>query len=201
MRKVKIVSFFTAGDYQKEAERLAESFARFSLNAYVVQYPAMSWKEAVMRKPAFFLNMLSVHSDYSGILWTDADSEFMKIPDVSIFADADLGIHSWKRTPQGDTEYLTGTMYLANKPLVKSFLEEWVEATKRFDGGHTPEQQSLRLLLETGKWNERLKIVDPGPEWVWIFDDFEDRYNRNVPKELKRQPVVKHYQASRRLKT
>jgi len=190
------VAFYTEdGDgYEKEAERLIESFTSHNIEYAISKIKPMDWQDAVCWKPEFILGSLEHFESIDGILYVDADAEFMNQPDFRIFKDCHVAFHEFKRSPHHPTEILTGTLYFANTPLVKEFLEEWATETQKWRNTDTPEQCAWRAIWDG--WEKRLLKKDLPPEWVWIYDDFPRRYGNRNPDEI----VVKHYQASRRLR-
>tara|TARA_Y100000310_G_C20578374_1_gene761670 strand:+ start:365 stop:979 length:615 start_codon:yes stop_codon:yes gene_type:complete len=190
------VAFYTEdGDgYEKEVKRLTASFERCGIDHAVQKVSEMEWQEAVCWKPEFILTCLEHFESLDGILYVDADAEFMNEPDFGIFKDCHLAFHEFKRGPHHPVEVLTGTLYFANTPLVKEFLEEWATETQKWRNTDTPEQCAWKSIWKG--WENRLVSKPLPPEWVWIYDDFPRRYGDRNPDDI----VVKHYQASRRLR-
>ena len=127
--KVKVISFATSGAYMQEAERLLDSCKKFQLNVNLVEFSKeflATWNEAVVYKPTFIHDQLRIWSDYDGVLWTDADSEFASAPDWTfkdrpMFVHCDMAWHQFKRSTAHALENLTGTMFFATKPAVIAF--------------------------------------------------------------------------------
>lgn len=188
---IQVVAYFTAGAYAEEAARLRESLDELGMDYRL--YPLAgnhTWSSAVGWKPNFIAECLyNLPAEYAGILYTDADSVFKRIPAWEIFDPCDLAFHRFKRSPNHPLEYLTGTMYFKRTDAVIAFVDEWVKATPAYAGTFTPEQDSLKAVF--GKHKRELVYIDPGPELCWIWDDFPQIYG-------KRNPVVVHYQASRK---
>lgn len=197
--KVKTVAFYTLGPYADEAKKLLDSCDEHGVDVDLSAMPKplpstagwRDWHDVVTFKPKFILSMLQKHKDYDGILYTDADSRFVRPPDWSVFDSAHVSFHTFKRNAHTEPEFLSGTMYFANTPTVLEFVEHWAKVTPNFRYKFTPEQDSLKSIW--GHWGEVLIYKDPGPEWCWIFDDSIKIYGH-------RSPFVIHYQASRRLR-
>lgn len=193
--KIKIVSFATEGAYDVEADRLRESANRFGVDLNVVVYTREhlpTWQVAVKFKPRFIAEQLALWADeYDGILWTDADSEFVSAPDWTVFDGCHAAWHKFKRSKMHEEELLTGTMYFSASTLAKHLLHDWIEATENVGDCDTPEQRSLKAVMAEKR--ESFIVKDPGAAYCYVFDDFKEIYPGV-------EPVVLHRQASRRLK-
>jgi hypothetical protein len=203
-RRILISAYYTPGPYAREAMRLVRSIERLPtdrLAAHIVEVDHVTtWKKAVMWKPTFLLSTLLAYENCD-VLYVDADAEFLRVPDWSIFDGVDLSWHALRRHPSHDAEYLTGTMFLRNTPDVRAFVASWAKRTELYDWSDTPEQHSLRdewakgeALAPARRWSESLIWRDLPPELVFVFDDFVEIYPGVVP-------TILHHQASRRLKT
>lgn len=187
---MKVVSFATEGAYAAHGDRLRASCEKFGLDFNIVVYRRdflPDWQQAVLWKPKFILEQVRIWDEYDGLLWTDADSVFLRDPDFSVFENGDVGWHWFKRSVNHAREPLTGTMFFRPQQPVVDFIRVWSVSSELFRGKFTPEQDGLQLA-----WNRNvgLRHVDPGPEWCWIFDDFLALYGYRIS-------VVEHYQASR----
>lgn len=188
--RIKIVSFATVGPYDREADKLRESCKRLGLDLNVVVFSRdylPTWIDAVKFKPTFIAEQLSLWDNYDGILWTDADSEFVSAPDWTVFDGCHAAWHRFKRSKHHEPENLTGTMFFAQSVLTRHFLADWVEATAAESHRDTPEQRSLARTVERRR--ESFISKDPGPAWV-MFDDCA-----NLNPTVK--PIVVHRQCSR----
>ena len=190
--RVKVVSFATTGEYDREADRLRESAKRFNVDINVVTYSRdflPTWFDAVKFKPRFIAEQLALWSDdYSGVLWSDADSEFVAAPDWDTFDACHAAWHRFKRSKMHEEENLTGTMFFAPSTLTKHFLHDWIAATEAIGKCDTPEQRSLKAVMAERR--ESFIAKDMPASYVWIFDDFPALYPGV-------KPVVIHRQASR----
>jgi hypothetical protein len=154
--------------------------------------PFGSWLQGVMYKPQFILNALNEiqHLGYDGILWTDADSVFVrKVPWLEL-EGAQLGYTRFQWSPAHKNEILTGTMYFANDAKVRALVEEWVKITPNFKHSDTPEQDAFAVLM--GRWQGHVLLKNLSSEWATIND----------PEALKLYPkgsipIVMHNQYSR----
>lgn len=192
--KIKIISFYTP-NYAREAARLEASLNQFNLDYTLDQASFGSWHEAVSHKPKFimdFMNACLMGGQYTGILWTDADSEVMRQPDLEELGGCDAAWHRFQRSPKHGEEFLTGTIYFAVNSLSRAFVRKWAEVTAAQKHNDTPEQLALQEVYGMHR-NYPLVTRSLGPEWCYIFDD-----SKAIYPDVK--PVFQHYQASRRLK-
>ena len=191
---IALINFFTAGPYEREAVKMASTAAKCGIQeaAVLERGPFDSWKEAVCHKPKFIREMFDKYPKYDGYLWVDADARFTRQPPWQEFEDCHIGYHPFKRTSGHAEEILTGTLYFANTPTVRDFLDDWIEATPAFQHTDTPEQHSINQVL--GRWKGLLVEKRLGPEWCFIHDDMKTMHP-NI------DPIITHYQASRRLRS
>lgn len=187
----KIVSYATPS-YADEMLGLKATASELGLHVHDLAIHEMTWADAVCFKPNFIYDRVaSLESCYDGLLWTDADSRFRRMPDWDFFAGVDFSCHRFKRTPLCDPEFLSGTMYFGRGKNVLPFIADWISYTRLFTKSDTPEQRSLKIAFE--KWDSRLSFIDIGPSMCWVFDDFVRIYPGM-------SPTVEHFQASRRMR-
>lgn len=189
MVKVQVVGYYTP-TYKLVVQKLKDSCTKLGINAYI--HPMMDqggWTANVMAKPSFVLACLNLFKQADGIFYTDADSEFVSVPDWEQFGGCHISCHRFQRTNHHPTEYLTGSMFFANTPTTKQFVSEWTAATANRKFSATPEQDSFKDTIT--KWDERISWTNMDPSLVYIHDDFKTIY-----PEVK--PVILHYQASRK---
>lgn len=185
---LKIVAYYTNNYYYGKSIDLSHSLNKWGACYEIKKVTGpKTWQEAVSYKPRFVLDCLEASScDLIG--YTDADSRLLRaIPTGSITGD--VAYTPFKRSPHHPEETLTGTLFFRNTPEVKAFVQEWIEATPQWAGLDTPEQLSLKQVLE----HTSLNIQRLGPEWCFIFDDMREMF----PDA---QPIFEHYQASREYK-
>jgi len=169
------------------------------MDADVVPIVPLGWLGSVMYKPTFILNQLEKHPTRN-ILFVDADSEFLQLPDFQIFSGVDCSWMNFRRHPTHEIETLCGTLYFRNCPDVREFVKCWRDRTVNWGWSSTPEQGSLKAEWETGRpalpakrWSDLLIHRDLPPSLVFIHDDFQLLFP-NVT------PICLHHQASRRLR-
>lgn len=195
---VRVVAFYTNDAYAREARALHESLQAYALHYQTVHVAGLvTWAEAVMYKPRFILTCLR-EMQADAVFYTDADSEFRKKPDWSIFKDVDVSWSQFKRGMHHPVEHLTGSMFFRNTPEVRSFVEDWAQETSLpgYAARFTPEMDSLRVTWElktaTGPevWSKRLRYLDLPSAWV-CWDE-----RKEIDPSI--DPVIWHRQASRR---
>jgi hypothetical protein len=188
------VNYYSTDSYAAHAQKLKASCAKYDveLDQRPVK-PFRSWADGVCYKPKFISDCLNFYtaSTYDGILWTDADSVFVRHAPWGELEGVDIGATRFQRSPMHPNEVLTGTMYFAINEKVKQFVDQWYRATLKFRDNFTPEQDSMIQCLQT--WKGTVLFKDLGIEWCYIHDDFQPLF----PKAI---PVVKHFQASREFK-
>lgn len=189
---VLIAAFYTNDFYRNQASRLATSLDRLKISSYTLEkvLGCSTWNEAVSRKPAWIGEMLNHLDGYDGLFYTDADSEFIRMPDWEVMRGCDFAAVEWKRYPTSEPELLTGSCYFANNDRVRGFVDEWSKLTPKYKHTFTPEQRSLAEYFS--KPNpiafKRLPV-----EWCFIHDD-----HRSMYPDAKE--IILHHQASREYK-
>lgn len=184
-----VVAYFTLGTlYEIEAKRLIASLMRFNLSYHIQPIEDKgSWYLNTQYKPIFLKEMLDKFPGKS-IVYVDADAEFCRSPDLfnNLHArpDVNIGVHLLDHKKRGrlaNFEMLSGTIYLKNNKVVQDILSEW--ESKCSQGGQLWDQTALCEVLKTVPFQ-----VLP-EEYCMIFDYMSDIKN----------PVIKHYQASRKV--
>jgi hypothetical protein len=185
---LKIVAYYTNDFYYSKSIDLSHSLNKFGACYEIkkVQGPE-TWNEAVSYKPRFILDsLLSSSCQYLG--YTDCDSRLLRALPASDIT-GDVAYVPFKRNPHSTEEALTGTLFFKNTTPVKAFVMGWIDATTQWQGLDTPEQLSLKQVLE----HTNLNVQRLGPEWCFIFDDMREMYPDAAP-------IFEHYQASREYK-
>lgn len=203
MNWIAISAFTRNTPYELEAHRLRASLLTFGVPFVIYDYESQgSWKlnceyNDHIRRAAFdtFLG--------KNILWLDADAELMKYPDLFDDYGYDLGIykriHTEKQKEQTGADYHwdTGTMFMKNKPEVRKLVG--------ILGSINPVDNGAGWMLErfnkavndviAGVSESKLRIGTLPVTYSYIFDTKQ-------PEEVKYkvEVVIKHHQASRRLK-
>jgi hypothetical protein len=188
-----IISFYTADTlYQLEVQNLIASCEKFCLQANIEGVPSFgSWELNCAYKPFFILKKLEELK--SPVLWVDADGVFIRKPAFLPQFEADFATRI-----NGDVEehhpsrVISSTIYVNYTEQGIKIVQDWAQECRRqlIDPERKEEfwdQIALRNALSQAKG-----IIEPLPlAYVKIFDHPQDQ----VPN-----PVIVHYQASRRLK-
>lgn len=182
------VSFYTP-TYAGEAAELIRSLGVFGLGSDVRAVPDFgSWERNCGHKPEF---LAGLRVEYPGIplVWVDADARVIRRPELFDGLTADFAAH-WL----GSTELLSGTLYFADTRAGNELLSAWADACRK-----APGDWDQLVLQRTMHAVPGLTIEQLPPEYTWIDgggdpDISEHHYG-------KREPVIVHGQASRRLRT
>lgn len=193
---VLVTSYFSP-EYVFDVQKLFESCRRFSIPHKIQDVQAFdSWQDGVAFKPAWIYEQLCEIPEGSGLLWTDADSEFVRKPDFSVFNAIDIACCQFQWSKNHTVEFLTGTFFARHIPRVLDFVKRWMLATPTWRKTclDTPEQNSLRETYELQKNHPNaLRYLNLPKEWVWITPEFDTMYPNMAP-------LIRHHQASRRVR-
>ena len=183
-----VTAYFTIGTlYEIEARRLISSLAKFEIPYHVVPIENRGdWYLNTQFKPTFLKEMLKKFN--SSLVYVDVDAEFCQPPilfdELNARPDVNIGVHLLdhaKRGRQAAHEMLSGTIFLKNNLVVHDLVNRWVVACSK--GGQLWDQAALREVIGSMPF-----YVLP-EEYCTIFDYMSDVKN----------PVIKHYQASRKV--
>ena len=191
-----VVSYYTAKTpYRKEAARLEESMLQLTIPHHVAEVPNLGdWQKNTHFKAKFIRQMMDRFST-KDLIWVDADAVFHKYPvmfdnftagDKSLLGwNSDISVHfrNWKH---GKDELLSGTIFIRNNDLMKRVVDDWIRINKQ--NRSTWEQRNLARAI---KREPMIKVYPMPIEYCCIFDD--DRRQQI-------DPVIEHFQASRRLR-
>lgn len=174
------VSFATPA-YHLEACSLVQSLEVLGLPYHVAMVPSEGdWVDNCARKAEV---MLGLHGD-TPLCWVDADARVIRPPSLlgsQAMGAADVAWHTFEGHPA------SGTVWVAGGPAGHRFLKAWRQACEWNRG--TWDQR----LLETALVASGARHYELPPEYCFIYD----HSRRHWPDA---QPVIEHYQASRRLK-
>lgn len=191
--RIKAISYYSRDAYEAEAMKLRESAHKYSVEIDMLPMPPFgSWEQGVMFKPQYIANkLLEIKGlGYDGLLWTDADSVFVRKVPWSELEGAQLGYTRFQWSPNHKNEILTGTMYFANDDKVRVLVDEWVRMTPNFKSSFTPEQDAFAVLMD--RWKGLVFVKNLSSEWATINDpEAKKLYD---PKSI---PIVMHNQFSR----
>jgi len=181
MAKFIVVGYYTKGTgYQEEAKKLISSLERFNLPYDVQEIENLgSWQKNTHYKATFLRQMLEEHKE--NLVYLDVDAVVKKYPVLFDDMDADLAVHI-----RENIEPLSGTLYFANNKIVRDFLDDLILENKR-----NPEMHDEMIFGKVvNKWKGQLNIFYLPATYTQIFDLMANAG----------EPVISHYQASRKLK-
>lgn len=196
MNKWKIVSFYTP-NYQKVAKQyLPPSLNRLQLDNYILANVQLdNWYKATSYKATFIKDCLNNFD--TDIIWVDIDAIINSYPILfdTIPEEYDIAVHYFD--PQKFYNHLTnhkphvasGTVLFRNNIKTKNLVEEWITAIPNF----RLDQASLQFAIEN---NKEIKTYLLPHEYCYITT----LPNGNLPKIVLENPIISHYQASRRYK-
>ena len=175
-------SFYSGPGYAEEAQGLVESLEAFRLDYEVNELPdAGSWAWNCGRKAAYLLTCRAKHPGRP-LVWVDADARIVQRPTWFDTLDCDIAYHL-----RHGEELLSGTLYFGATDGASDLLERW-----QVECQYHPDEWDQRVLDRVLKENPDRWREDVLPaSYVSIFD----------APEMNREPaVIRHRQASRRLK-
>lgn len=176
-----ITSFYTS-PYKNQVEILIESLHRFKLKYDVQEIESRgNWKANCLYRSTFLIDMMNKYND--DVVWLDADAEVLSHPTLlySIPQHIDLAFYN-----REGREFLLGTSYWKNSPLVKFLLMEWITLC---DVRSTSISQKDFMRLFLSKYVGKLNVQLLPEAYCHIFD-----------KPSVGDPVIIHHQASRKLR-
>jgi len=194
-----VISFFTKGTgYETEVENLRNSVMRYGLEHEIVGIASRgNWLENCSYKPRFIREMLLKHPGRN-LLWLDADARIQKYPELlDDWTEGDVALHlRQKRDAKGilGGEVLSGTILMRSNEKTLALVTRWrdrcIESPKEWD------QRVLQHIIERedlGKSDVGWPTIAGLPaEYCCISD--------TMMGEIDSDPVIVHYQASRRFR-
>ena len=177
----RIVSYYTENTpYEAEAKRLQASLSNWEVLTHIAPGRNYgSWEKNCQYKARFILECLEQFSD--DIVWVDADAEVLREPILFETLDADVAYHYLEHRE----ELLSGTVFFKNNKETRAMIERWIALN---DTNMEWDQRNLQEVLRRDK---QLRQAILPAEYCAI-------YRHRVQKV--EEPVIQHYQASRRHK-
>jgi hypothetical protein len=186
-----VVGYFTTDTlYEQEAARMIKSLRQHEIPYYIEPVENLGdWFKNTQFKP-FFLRQMVDRFKPKSLVYIDVDAEFLAYPalfdELDARPDVHIGVHlldhAKRGRPHARFEMLSGTIFLKNDDVVRDILDRWIgECT---DAGALWDQVALAQVLKG------LPYYVLPEEYCTIFDYMNDVVN----------PVIRHYQASRRAK-
>lgn len=183
-----IVAHYTLNtEYEIEVQNLIRSLMQLGLEFDIEPIKNLgSWRANSNYSVWLIEKMLEKYPGQS-ILKTDADAVFRQRPELFTCNDFDADFACcWFQWPHRKKELLGGTLYFANTDGTKLLIQEW---KKRCIA--SPRSRNPDLLDDVvRKMKDNIKVAELPPQYCKIFD-----LMRQIPN-----PVIEHFQASRRFK-
>jgi hypothetical protein len=176
------VAYCTKGGYEEEANKLRASLEKLNIQHQVrVIYSLGSWQKNCLYKPLFIREMLQKYK--KPVLYVDADAVIHKPPALLDTLNADFAVHYFR-----NLQLASGTLYFNNSVPAINLLDAWIERNRNYP--NDADQDNLQHVLEKPGWKNRIKIHYLPAEYCKIFDLMPGVND----------PVIEHFQASRRLR-
>lgn len=191
MKPWTLISYYTRGTgYEAEARKLIASCDRLGVRHAVAAVNSRgSWQANTQMKAEIILQALNVTGADDNLVFVDADAIVREYPVLFDTLDADLGLsfRNYALFPCGSRragkELLSGTIYLARRPVVSELIREWISENHK--NPQAWDQRTLQAVVERNR--STLAIAELPPTYCKIFD-------------LMRAAgpgVIEHYQKSR----
>lgn len=176
-----IVSFYTERTpYEMEVRNLTASLAALNIPYHIKGVKSLgSWEKNCQYKARFIFEAMDMFD--TNIVWIDADAVVRKYPLLFDTLDCDIAYHYLEHR----RELLSGTLFIANNPTAKLLVQQWIELN---DTNSSWDQKNLQKVVE----------CFPGLKKQVLPAGYCKIYDSKIQDE--RDPVITHYQASRRFK-
>lgn len=172
-------AFATEGsDYVDELKALEKTLIQFKLPHHLEIVKSQGSWEANCQLKALLIDKM-LHQNSGPIVYLDSDARVVDDPVLFNQLDCDLAFHLFR-----GFELLSGTLYLGNTQKCKDVVKYWIHENAR----HPREWDQRNLQRVIYRYND-LDYLNLPEAYVWI-----DKL-ASTPS-----PVIKHLQASRRLK-
>jgi len=192
--KWKVISFYTEGTgYADEIKNLELSLKSFDIPYKIYKcQPLGSWRRNLNYKSKCILRAMKDYPQ-TDIVFIDADGIVRQYPKLfdeltaSGAYDIAASFHRFQKRSGDTDELLSGTLWIQNCQSAKEIIEKWHEIG--MEQSKIRHQKCLKLAIdELGK---RDKLFRMPYEYTYVFDY---QYHE------KRDPVIEHFQASRRFR-
>ncbi len=182
-----VVAYYTKNTpYECEVENLRRSLDDLPLAYQIVGVQNLgSWQANTQYKAVFLKHMLSRHGSRHRLLYVDADAVFRRYPELLDHIECDVAVHARRR------ETLSGTIYLEPTPTTATLLETWISINHEHPGRW--DQVNLAAAIRKCCDDTGLRAAQLPAEYTFIFD--LSRHDHPTAN-----PVIEHFQASRRFK-
>lgn len=189
MNKWILVSYYTAGTgYANLVPRFKQSAVDVGIPELLVdEIPNLKdWHKNTRRKALLIHeHLIDFQNFYEAVVFVDIDAKFHKYPKLFDELHADFAAH-FRNWQHGRDELLSGTIFLRINKNVRDLVGDWINLNNK--NPKIWEQKNLQKALRRSPAiiHDKLPI-----EYCTIFDD---------KNRAKIDPVIEHFQASRRLR-
>lgn len=192
-----IVSYYTKKTlYQLEVQNLIASCEKWNLSFDIEGIDSFgSWELNCGYKPFFLFRKLQELK--KPILWIDADAVILKRPEVIEAFAADLAVRINEGLPiDHPSKVISSTIFVNYTPEGAELLRRWAEeGNKQLGQNERKEEFWDQIALRNVIYNQthNAKVIGLPLEYTKISEHPFDT-------EAVKDPVIEHYQASRRFK-
>lgn len=192
--KWKVISFYTEGTgYADEIKNLELSLKSFDIPYKIYKcQPLGSWRRNLNYKSKCILRAMKDYPQ-TDIVFIDADGIVRQYPKLfdeltaSGAYDIAASFHRFQKQSGDTDELLSGTLWIQNCQSAKEIIEKWHKIG--MEQSKIRHQKCLKLAIE--ELGKRDKLFRMPYEYTYVFD-----YHYHE----KRDPVIEHFQASRRFR-
>jgi hypothetical protein len=179
--KYVVVSMYTVSTpYEQEVENLRASLVKFKVQHKI--YPIEntgSWAKNCQQKAVVIRQAMEEFS--CSVVWIDADAVLMANPSLFETLNCDLSYYYLRAFK----ELLSGTLWMANNRRMRTIVDHWIALNA------TNEEWDQKNLQKIVEGDQSLKKVILPVEYCKID---KIRFTNSA------NPVITHYQASRRFR-
>lgn len=192
-----VISFYTKESfYQLEVQNLIESCQRYAIPYHVEGIASFgTWELNCAYKPFFIHRQLQQLQ--RPVLWVDADAVFLRIPEILEEFDCDFAVRINEELPMAHpSRIMSGTVYANYTSGADRLLRLWaIKCQQEINRiGRSEEFWDQIALKEALKdLTSKVNYASLPKQYTKIADHIGDG------KEIL-DPVIEHYQASRRYK-
>ena len=194
LKDLVIVAYYTVNTpYEAEANKLKSSLDKLGLAYDIVGVNNLgNWQANTRFKAHFMEDMLKKHSG-KNLLYVDSDAIIHKVPILFENYNYDIAVR-WQDFRWRKNECLSGTIFMANNPRTLELCKRWQKVNiSEGPNAKTFEQWNLGKVIVDMRAEGKIKDGNLPPEYTMIFDSMRAMYP-NI------DPVIEHFQASRKLK-
>lgn len=193
-----VIGYYTVGNgYEVEAKRMMDSCKRFGLEYEVEPLPVTTWQKATCHKPTFLLERALAHPNRK-LFYLDADAEILTTPEYLYSWDGEFAVPYVNWADYGKRprkEVITAAILFHSTRKVWELLRSWIIKNIEHPSRRFGDQENLQDIIGPALEGE------PCP-YMANIERLPDRYSQIFDSmQGVEPPVIRQWQASRRLKT